>query len=186
MIILQQLSIRLTECIALHWQIWNQNKRDLLVREWVLLHPDHSVANPGRYNRHQDAITHGIEDTPVFIGDNLLTKNVPELGMIGDLGSVIRLRDWCRSFPVHLVQVLVALGILFQLGLIGLKRDNPEQGFIDVTVAGGIQIEVLGINHIYGRPILNDLIDFDGFNPSLHSVGGLIGLVVIIYRGLHI
>ena len=73
LVVFQQFSIRLTVQIPFYRQIRHHNEWELSIRERVLLHTNADVTDPGGNNRHQFTVTVNVAETPILIGNNLLT-----------------------------------------------------------------------------------------------------------------
>lgn len=66
--------------------------------------------------------------------------------------------------------------------MIGFKRDHDKQGLGEVTITGGVYIEIVGVNDVHSGVVTNHLIYFHLLGTSNNGNGYLAGLIVIVHR----
>ena len=72
--------------------------------------------------------------------------------LLRSIGYMVRLGHGSIAVEIDLIEVLVA-AILDQLSLRGLERDRHEHGFLEVSLTGGIDEDVLRIEDFSCRMV---------------------------------
>ena len=177
----QKLGIRLAGQGVLHRQVGHRHNRDLLIREGVFLHANHGVADPGGHDGLQLIGAINVVEAPVFIGHHPLAQVIPErhpgvdpAGMVGHIQGLVR-------GPVHLVEVLVA-PVLQELCLRGLEAHDGKVRLGDVTLGGRVDEDVLVMQDLQGRLVLDHDLLLDLGGSDLVGEGRGAGLLPVVHR----
>ena len=179
LVFFQQLRIWFTEHVTLDWQIWNQDERNLPVRERVLFHPNHGVTDPGGHKWFQSVVFVNVKESPVFISHHLFASGVCKCELIVGTDSMLTVRYNRGIFPIHPIQVFVAILLFLELCPICLKGIDNEQGIIQITATGRVDIDIQWIEDFHGGAVLDNTLLLNLCDAVLHSHSDFSCLIVV-------
>ena len=82
-------------------------------------------------------------------------------------------------FPIHTIQVFVAILLFLELCLICLKGVNNEQGIIQITTTGWVDIDIQWIENFHRGAVLDNTLLLNLCDTVLHSHGDFTCLIVV-------
>ena len=92
---------------------------------------------------------------------------------------MLTIRNHSSIFPVHPIQILVAILLLLELCLIRFKRIDDKQGIVQITTTSWVDVNVEGVEDFYRGAVLNNTLFFNFSDTVLHGHSGLTSLIVM-------